>query len=157
MMIHEITTRVGAHKKRKRIGKGLGSGHGKTSGRGSKGAGSRSGWGGSIRSSREGGQMPFFRRIAKRGFSNARFEKLFVVVNVKSLEARFEQGARVDAEALVRVGLIPDTKLPVKVLGEGKITKKLLVTAGAFSKSAADKITKAGGEATLVPATAAAP
>ncbi|MEX2386894.1 MAG: 50S ribosomal protein L15, partial [Phycisphaeraceae bacterium] len=81
MMIHEITAQAGAHKQRKRIGRGIGSGHGKTAGRGHNGAGSRSGH--SIRASREGGQMPFFRRIAKRGFSNAMFTTVYTVVNIK--------------------------------------------------------------------------
>ncbi len=145
MMIHEITPQVGSHKKAKRLGRGIGSGTGKTCGRGHKGAGSRSGWTGSIRASREGGQMPFFRRIAKRGFSNARFKKVFAVINVQALEARFENGDTVDPTQLVRVGLIPDTKLPVKVLGQGQLTKKLTVTAAAFSQAAADKINQAGG------------
>ena len=107
MMIHEVTEKVGSHKKRKRLGRGIGSGHGKTCGRGTKGAGSRSGWGGSIRASREGGQMPFFRRIPKRGFSNARFMKEFLVVNIQALEARFEDGAQVTPADLVAVGPLP--------------------------------------------------
>lgn len=152
MMIHEVTELVGSHKKRKRLGRGIGSGHGKTCGRGTKGAGSRSGWGGSIRASREGGQMPFFRRIPKRGFSNAQFTKLYAVINIKALEARFDDGAEVNADLLVKAGLLPDTKLPVKVLGEGELTKKLNVTAAVFSKTAAEKISKAGGTATATQA-----
>ena len=150
MMIHEITSKVGSHKKRKRVGRGIGSGHGKTCGRGHKGAGSRSGWTGSIRASREGGQMPFFRRIAKRGFSNARFKKHFSIVNLKAIEVRFDDGAEVNPELLVKVGLIKSTKLPVKILGEGEISKKLDITASAFSETATEKITKAGGSATVV-------
>jgi large subunit ribosomal protein L15 len=145
MMIHEITAQVGRHKKAKRVGRGIGSGHGKTSGRGAKGAGARSGSGGSIRASREGGQMPLFRRIPKRGFSNAPFKKVFAVVNIGALDARFEDGAEVNAQMLVKVGLIRDTSLPVKVLGDGETSKKLSVTAAAFSKVAQDKIAKAGG------------
>lgn len=156
MMIHEVTELVGAHKRRKRLGRGTASGHGKTCGRGHKGAGARSGWGGSIRAGREGGQMPFFRRIPKRGFSNARFMKHFAIVNIQALEARFQDGAEVNAEMLVKVGLIPDTKLPVKVLGEGELTKKLNVTAAIFSGSAAEKITKAGGSVTATLAQPAA-
>lgn len=152
MMIHEVTELVGAHKKRKRLGRGIGSGHGKTCGRGTKGAGARSGWGGSIRASREGGQMPFFRRIPKRGFSNARFAKAYAIVNIKALEARFDNGAEVNPDMLVKVGLIPDTKLPVKVLGEGELTKKLSVTAAIFSKGAADKISAVGGSVTATQA-----
>jgi large subunit ribosomal protein L15 len=150
MMIHEITAKVGRHKKRKRVGRGIGSGSGKTCGRGHKGAGSRSGWTGSIRASREGGQMPFFRRISKRGFSNAKFMKEFAVVNLKSLEARFDDGAQVNTQSLMAVGLVPNAKLPVKILGQGDVTKKLSVEAAAFSKSAAEKITQAGGTATVV-------
>ncbi len=149
MMIHEITVKVGRHRKAKRIGRGVGSGSGKTSGRGHKGAGSRAGATGSIRASREGGQMPFFRRIPKRGFSNARYKKHFAVINIKALQSRFEDGAQVNADELVRVGLIPDTKLPVKVLGEGELTKKLSVVAAAFSKMAMEKIAGAGGSAQL--------
>lgn len=145
MMIHEITPTAGSHKKRKRIGRGPGSGHGKTAGRGHKGAGSRSGATGSIRASREGGQMAWFRRIPKRGFSNAQFTTLYAVVNVGALDARFDSGAEVNPEMLVKAGLIRDTKLPVKVLGSGETTKKLQVTAAAFSKSAAEKIANAGG------------
>ena len=150
MMIHEITAQVGAHKRRKRVGRGIGSGNGKTCGRGHNGAGSRSGWTGSIRASREGGQMPFFRRIPKRGFSNALFKKSFVIVNVKAIDARFDDGAKVGPAELVEAGLIHDTKTPVKILGEGKITKKLDVTATVFSQSAAQKISDAGGTVTVL-------
>lgn len=157
MMIHEVTELVGSHKKRKRLGRGTGSGHGKTCGRGTKGAGARSGWGGSIRAGREGGQMPFFRRIPKRGFSNARFTKIYAIVNLQALEARFDDGAQVNPETLVKVGLIPDTKLPVKVLAEGELTKKLNVTAALFSAAASEKISKAGGSATVDQARKAEP
>ncbi len=149
MMIHEITVKVGAHKKRKRIGRGIGSGHGKTSGRGTKGAGSRSGWTGSIRASREGGQMPLFRRIPKRGFSNFKFRVEYAVVNLKALADYFEAGAQVNPQALLKAGLVGDLRLPIKILGEGELTKKLDVTAAAFSKAAMDKIAKAGGTATI--------
>jgi large subunit ribosomal protein L15 len=149
MMIHEITQKVGKYKRKKRVGRGIGSGHGKTCGRGTKGSGSRSGSGGSIRASREGGQMPLFRRIPKRGFSNFNFTTEYLVVNLKSLDARFNNGDTVNPETLVKVGLIPDTTRPVKVLGEGDLSKKLTVTAAAFSKSASEKITKAGGTATV--------
>jgi large subunit ribosomal protein L15 len=147
MMIHDITPKVPCNKKRKRLGRGIASGHGKTCGRGTKGAGARSGWGGSIRASREGGSMPLFRRLPKRGFSNFDFRKHFVVVNVKDLETKFNTGDIIDAAALVKVGLIHDVKTDVKVLGDGEITKKLTVNAAYFSKSAAAKIAKAGGTA----------
>ena len=150
MMIHDITVLVGKHKKKKRIGRGIGSGHGKTSGRGHKGAGSRSGWGGSIAPGYEGGQMPLFRRIPKRGFSNARFKKVFAVVNLRSIEARFENGAQVNPETLKKAGLIPSVLTPVKILGEGDLTKKFNVTAAAFSQAAGDKIAKAGGAIQIV-------
>jgi len=149
MMIHEVTEKAGKHKARKRVGRGIGSGHGKTSGRGHKGAGSRSGSGGSIRASREGGQMPLFRRIPKRGFSNARFTKKWYAVNVKALEERFQVGAEVTPETLVKVGLIPNTKLPVKLLGEGDLKKKLNVTVAAYSTGAKAKIEQAGGVANV--------
>jgi len=147
MMIHDITPHVPCNKKRKRLGRGIASGHGKTCGRGQKGAGARSGWGGSIRASREGGSTPFFRRLPKRGFSNFDFKKHFVVVNLKDLNEKFEDGAQVTAEACVKAGLIHDTKTDLKILGDGELTKKLTVTAAYFSKSAAAKIAKAGGTA----------
>lgn len=147
MMIHDITPQVPCNKKRKRLGRGIASGHGKTCGRGTKGAGARSGWGGSIRASREGGSTPFFRRLPKRGFSNFDFKKHYVVVNLKDLNEKFDAGAEITAEACVKVGLIHDTKTPLKVLGEGEVTKKFTVTAAFFSKSAAAKIAKAGGTA----------
>jgi len=150
MMIHEITSKVGKYKKAKRVGRGIGSGWGKTCGRGHKGAGSRSGFTGSIRASREGGQMPLFRRIPKRGFSNALFKKVFVVVNVRDIQDRFDDGAQVNLDAFVKVGLIPNTKKPVKVLGEGDLTKKLDVSAAAFSQGAAQKIADAGGTVTIL-------
>ncbi|HEX7009928.1 MAG TPA: 50S ribosomal protein L15 [Phycisphaeraceae bacterium] len=149
MMIHEITPKAGAYKKAKRLGRGIASGHGKTCGRGAKGAGSRSGWTGSIRASREGGQMPLFRRIPKRGFSNFKFRTEYAVVNLRALDARFQDGAQVSPDLLVKAGLIPDTRLPVKILGDGQITKKLQVTAAAFSKTAREKIEQAGGTATV--------
>jgi len=151
MMIHEVTVKVGKHKKRKRIGRGIGSGHGKTSGRGTKGAGSRSGWTGSIRASREGGQMPLFRRIPKRGFSNFNFRTEYAVINVRALAARFEDGAEVTPELLVQAGLITTPKTPVNILADGDLPKKLRVTAAKFTTAATEKITKAGGTTTVAP------
>ena len=145
MMIHEITQLAGKHKRRKRIGRGHGSGRGKTAGRGHKGAGSRAGFGGSLHPTYEGGQMPYFRRIPKRGFNNAVFAKRYSVVNVSALEERFDDGATVNPQVLEQVGLIRDTKLPVKILGTGELTKKLEVAAAKFSASASEKIEKAGG------------
>ena len=149
MMIHQITEKVGRYKKRKRVGRGPGSGHGKTCGRGHKGAKSRAGAGGSVSAAMEGGQMPLFRRVPKRGFSNARFRKEYEVVNLKSLQARFADGDTVDAAALASKGLIGSARNMVKVLGEGDLEIKLTVTAAKFSKSAEEKITKAGGSVTV--------
>ncbi len=149
MMIHEITSKAGRYKDRKRLGRGISSGHGKTSGRGTKGAGSRSGWSGSINPAREGGQTPWFRRIPKRGFSNAAFRVEYAPVNLKALQARFADGAEVNPDLMVKMGLLPDVKRPVKVLAEGELTKKLNITAHAFSAAAKAKIEKAGGKATV--------
>ena len=148
-MIHEITEKTGKYKARKRIGRGRGSGTGKTSGRGHKGAASRAGY--SRRPAFEGGQMPYFRRIPKRGFSNAAFRTEYHIVNVAALQDRFKAGANVDAAALVKAGLIRNTKLPVKVLAHGDIKIKLNVTADKFSGSATTKIEEAGGSVTIVP------
>lgn len=145
MLISDILTKAGPHKRRKRIGRGIGSGHGKTSGRGTKGMGQHS----SDRPHKmnEGGQMPLVRRIPKRGFSNANFRTEYQVVNVATLNERFENGARVTAQALADMGLIHDARRPVKILGTGELAKKLEVEASAFSASAAEKIAKAGGQA----------
>jgi large subunit ribosomal protein L15 len=143
MMIHEITAQVGAHKKRKRVGRGESSGHGKTSTRGTKGGGARASAG--PRFGTEGGQLPLFRRIPKRGFNNNYFAQKFSIVNVGDLERHFEAGATVDRAALISKGLVRTEELPVKILGDGTISKKLTVIAGKFSKQASDKIAKAGG------------
>jgi large subunit ribosomal protein L15 len=148
-MIHEITEKVGKHKARKRIGRGPGSGTGKTAGKGHKGQLSRAGGGAGAGLTYEGGQMPYFRRIPKRGFNNANFRKEFSIVNLKGLEERFDDGAEVNPEMLVKVGLIHDTKLPVKVLGDGTLSKKLDVTAAKFSETAKQKIESAGGKVTV--------
>jgi len=131
-------------KARKRVGRGTGSGHGKTSGRGHKGQKSRSGH--TVKPLSEGGQRPLFRRLPKRGFNNARFRKQYAIVNVADLD-RFEAGARVDAEALAAAGLIRSAKTPVKVLGSGEIDRPLTVAAAAFSATAKAKIEQAGGSA----------
>lgn len=145
MNIADITKQAGADKRRSRVGRGRGSGHGKTCGRGHKGCGQRSGW--RQRGMQEGGQMPTFRRMPKRGFSNAQFKTRYNIVNVSSLERAFDSGAHVTSQALCEAGLIPNLKLAVKVLGNGELTKKLKVDAAKFSKSAMEKITAAGGEA----------
>jgi large subunit ribosomal protein L15 len=144
-MIHEVTAASPRYKKSQRKGRGESSGRGKTSGRGNKGAKAR---GGDVHwiPGREGGQTPTFRRLPKRGFSNENFERRFHIVNLEELN-RFDDGATVDAVALMEAGLIPDLKQPVKILGEGALTKKLTITAGWYSKSAFEKITQAGGKA----------
>ncbi len=146
MMIHEITDKVGRYKSRKRIGRGQGSGTGKTSGRGHKGAGSRSGY--SRKAAYEGGQVPFYTRFPKRGFSNVAFRTEYAVVNIAALDARFEDGAEVNADMLVKVGLVRDGKMPIKVLGTGETKKKFTVTAAKFSATAKEKLEKAGGTVT---------
>ena len=134
MQISDITKMAGAHKPRKRRGRGRASGLGKTAGRGSKGAGSRSGW--KMRGLQEGGQMPTFRRLPKRGFSNFNFTTRYSVVNVGALEERFDVNAHVTPQALREVGLVRDARLPVKILGNGSLTKKLTVDAARFSETA---------------------
>jgi large subunit ribosomal protein L15 len=144
-MTHEITTGL-RHKRTQRKGRGESSGRGKTSGRGNKGSKARTGT--TFKRGHEHGQTPIFRRFPKRGFSNDNFERRFHVVNLQDL-AGFDANATVDAAALEQAGLIPDTKLPVKILGEGQddFSKKLNVVAAKFSKAAHAKITAAGGTA----------
>ena len=141
-MIHEITKLAPRNKRRKRKGRGESSGHGKTSGRGTKGAKARVGT--YIKRGHEGGQTPIFRRLPKRGFSNDDFQNRFYIVNLADLNV-FDDGATVDAVMLKDRGLIPDLKQSVKILGDGKLTRKLTVIAGWYSKSAVEKITAAGG------------
>jgi len=149
MMIHDITAKVGKHKARKRVGRGRGSGHGKTSGRGHKGYGS--GAGNSRKIGFEGGQMPWFRRIPKRGFSNFLFRTEFQIVNLNDLARKFSDGDTVDEGALLKAGLIRDEKKPIKILGEGESIGKLTITAHKFSASAKQKIEDAGGSITEIP------
>jgi large subunit ribosomal protein L15 len=144
-MTHEITTGAPRHKAPKRKGRGESSGHGKTSGRGNKGSKARVGK--YIKRGYEGGQTPIFKRFPKRGFSNENFERRFHIVNLQDIEAHFEDGATVDAAALIDKGLVPDTRQPVKILGQGAISKKLTFIAGWYSKSAHERITQAGGTA----------
>jgi len=148
MDIAEITKASGGKKKRRRVGRGHGSGNGKTAGRGHNGCGSRAGWG--IRGMAEGGQMPLFRRIPKRGFNNAQFRRVYSIVNVADLEDRFAVGDRVTRQSLSEAGLVRNARTDVKILGTGELTKKLVVEASKFSKSAMEKIVKAGGEAKVV-------
>ncbi len=145
MELAEITRRAGAHKRRKRVGRGRGSGCGKTCGRGHKGSGQRSG--GAIRALTEGGQMPLFRRIPKRGFSNADFRVAYDVVNVCDLDELFDSGTEVTKQVMAKAGLLRNDRVRVKVLGDGDLSKKLTVRADRFSQSAKQKITAAGGAA----------
>jgi len=130
-------------KKRKRVGRGAGSGHGKTSCKGFKGQKSRSG--NKLRTIFEGGQMPLFRRIPKRGFNNKQFKKKYIILNVQDFES-FDSGTRVDLQKLKDCGLIKNTKYDLKVLGEGVLTKSLTIVASKFSGVAIAKINEAGGE-----------
>ena len=148
MLSDEITAIVGANKKRKRLGRGRGSGQGKTAGRGHKGDGSRSGF--SIHLAYEGGQMPLFRRLPKRGFNNARFAIRYEIVNVFQLERAFSDGASVGVNDLVGAGLVNSRQSRVKILGDGELTKKLTVSAHKFSKSAEQKISSCGGTVQVV-------
>jgi large subunit ribosomal protein L15 len=143
-MLHEISALAPRFKKSQRKGRGESSGRGKTSGRGNKGSKARVGK--YVKRGHEHGQTPIYRRLPKRGFSNQNFERRFHIVNLADLE-RFENGTTVDAAMLIDVGLIPDDTQPVKILGDGAISKKLTVVAGWYSRSAHQKITEAGGAA----------
>ena len=146
MRLHELKAAEGATKARKRRGRGQGTGLGTTGGRGMNGQNSRSG--GGVRLGFEGGQMPLYRRIPKRGFNN-RFAKEYAEVNIADLN-RFEDGAVVDFDLMLQTGLVKQVKDGVKVLGNGELEKKLTVKAEKFSKSAAEKIEKAGGKAEVI-------
>ena len=146
MYIHELSPAEGSKKDVKRVGRGHGSGWGKTSGKGHKGQNARSG--GGVRPGFEGGQMPLARRIPKRGFNNI-FAAKMAAVNVSSLEI-FKEGTEVDAELLLALGLVKNIDNGVKILGNGEITKNLTVKADAFSASAKEKIEKAGGKAEVM-------
>lgn len=143
MKLHELKPAQGSTKTRKRVGRGSGSGLGNTAGRGHKGQNSRSG--GGVRPGFEGGQMPMTRRLPKRGFHN-KFGKEYTVVNLSDLEERFEKGSEVTIESLFAAGLIKKVQDGVKVLGNGELTKALIVKVQKVSKTAADKITAAGGK-----------
>ena len=146
MNLHELSPAEGAKKSSKRIGRGHGSGWGKTAGKGHKGQKARSG--GSIRPGFEGGQMPLQRRVPKRGFNNI-FAKTIVAINVSALNA-FEDGVEVTAQALIEKGIVRNACDGIKVLGNGTLTKKLTVKVAAFSESAKQKIEAAGGKAEVV-------
>lgn len=147
MKLHELSPVEGSTKERKRIGRGAGSGQGKTAGKGHKGQKARAGRG--MRPGFEGGQMPLQRRLPKRGFNNI-FRSVVVTVNVSDLEAKFENGAVVDTEALKAAGLVKNYFDSVKVLGNGELTKKLDVKVNAYSESAKQKIEALGGKAEVI-------
>lgn len=147
MKLHELQPAAGSKKARTRVGRGLGSGLGKTSGRGQKGQNSRSG--GGVRSGFEGGQMPLYRRLPKRGFNNV-FAKQYAEVNVEQLN-RFEDGATVDPVALIETGILKNVRDGIRILGNGTLeTKNLTVIANGFTKSAEEKITAAGGKVEVI-------
>ncbi len=146
MKLHELSPAEGSRKTRTRRGRGLGSGLGKTSGRGQKGQNSRSG--GGVRTGFEGGQMPLYRRLPKRGFKNI-FAKEYAEVNVSSLN-RFEDGAVVDPVALIEEGILKNVRDGIRILGNGELTKKLTVKANGFTKTAENKIKAAGGEVEVI-------
>ncbi|MBS6293873.1 MAG: 50S ribosomal protein L15 [Veillonella sp.] len=147
MKLHELQPAAGSKKTRTRVGRGLGSGLGKTSGRGQKGQNSRSG--GGVRSGFEGGQMPLYRRLPKRGFNNV-FAKQYAEVNVEQLN-RFEDGATVDPVALIEAGILKNVRDGIRILGNGTLeTKNLTVIANGFTKSAEEKIAAAGGKVEVI-------
>jgi len=147
MQLHELKSAPGSRHSRKRLGRGIGSGLGKTSGRGHKGQNARSG--GGVRQGFEGGQTPLFRRLPKRGFKNGPFKRDWAEINVKALNV-FAPGTVVTEELLKEKKILKNTREGVKVLGQGELTVALTVQAHGFSKSAADKITAAGGIAEVI-------
>lgn len=146
MKLHELKPSEGSRKELNRVGRGTGSGNGKTSGRGHKGQKARSG--GGVRLGFEGGQLPLFRRLPKRGFTNIN-RKEYAVVNVGTLN-RFEDGTEVTPELLIETGVISNAKSGIKVLSEGKIEKKLTVKANKFSAAAKEAIEAAGGQTEVI-------
>ena len=147
MKLHELSPAEGSVKENYRKGRGAGSGNGKTAGKGHKGQNARSG--GGVRPGFEGGQLPLYRKLPKRGFNNYRFGKKFAVINVQSLN-KFNDGEVVDCAALLSAGIIHNVFDGVKVLGEGEIAKKLTVKAAVFSAQAKEKIEAAGGKTEVV-------
>jgi len=154
MNLNNVHRGIQKHKPRKRVGRGTGSGHGKTCGRGHKGQRSRAGF--SVHPTFEGGQMPLVRRIPKRGFHN-RFALSVAAVNVGQLDALFENGDEVTPETLKQKNLAKRRYDVLKILGDGALTKKLKVAAHRFSKSAVEKIEGAGGQTVILPGKAPVP
>ena len=147
MKLHELEKNIGATHAKKRVGRGSGSGLGKTSGRGQKGQKARSG--GSINPVFEGGQLPLYRRIPKRGFKNAKFRNVYAIINVEDLNV-FEDGTVVTPALLKDTGLLKKQLDGVKVLGNGKLEKKITIQASKFSASALEKIKEAGSKAEVI-------
>ena len=147
MKLHELSPAEGSTKENFRKGRGAGSGNGKTAGKGHKGQNARSG--GGVRPGFEGGQLPLYRKLPKRGFNNARFGKQYAVINVQALN-KFNDGEVVDSAALLAKGAIDAVLDGVKVLGEGELTKKLTVKAAVFSQAAKEKIEAVGGKTEVV-------
>lgn len=147
MKLHTVKPNPNATKTRKRVGRGPGSGTGKTAGRGENGQNSRSG--GGVRIGFEGGQTPLFRRLPKRGFSNARFKKVYAIMNLDDLN-KFEDGAEITPKILKDMGLVKNTLDGLKILGNGTLEKKLTVKANKFSKTAKEQIEKLGGKAEVI-------
>ena len=148
MKLHELSPAEGSVKAGFRMGRGAGSGNGKTAGKGHKGQNARSG--GGVRPGFEGGQLPLYRKLPKRGFNNYRFGKQYAVVNICYLNEKFGDGDVVDSAALLAKGIIDSVKDGVKILGEGELTKKLTVKAAVFSASAKEKIEAVGGKTEVV-------
>ena len=146
MQLNQLSPATGARKKAFRVGRGLGSGNGKTSGKGMKGQKSRAG--GGVRTGFEGGQMPLYRRLPKRGFKNI-FANEYAEINVETLN-RFEDGATVDAVALIEIGILKNVRDGIRILGNGELTKKLTVVANGFTKTAQSKIEAAGGKIEVI-------
>jgi len=146
MKLNELSPASGSHKNKKRLGRGVGSGKGKTAGRGTKGHNSRSG--GGVRPGFEGGQMPIHRRLPKRGFTNI-FKKKIIEINIRDL-SRFESGSTVDEAALIRVGLVKGKRDGIKLLGTGEINYPLKIKINRVSKNAKEKIESVGGSIEVV-------
>ncbi|MDD4600540.1 50S ribosomal protein L15 [bioreactor metagenome] len=146
MKLHDLAPAPGSKKVRTRVGRGLGSGLGKTAGKGHKGQNSRAG--GGTRPGFEGGQMPLYRRLPKRGFYN-KFAKEYAEVNIEQLN-RFDDGAVVDPVALIEAGILKNVHDGVRILGNGELTKALTIIANGFTKSAVEKITAAGGKVEVI-------
>lgn len=146
MRLHDLSPAPGSNKDVFRVGRGHGSGNGKTAGKGHKGQNARSG--GGVRPGFEGGQMPLHRRVPKRGFVNI-FKKQYAIVNIEDLN-RFENGSNIDTDMLIKAGLVKKQLDGIKILGNGKLEKKLNVNAKAFSKAAKEKIEQVGGKAQVI-------